>query len=90
MSLPAQIGRNVKRLRLEAGWSQEKLSAESGISTVYISQLEAGQRNTTIQTLQSIASALKIKVADLLSEAAQEARRGLPRGRGAGRKAPRD
>lgn len=38
------IGENIRRLRLEAGWTQEELARISGISEKYISAIERGVR----------------------------------------------
>jgi hypothetical protein len=42
------VGRNVRRLRLERGLTQEQYAVRSGFSQQYISGLEQGQRNPTV------------------------------------------
>lgn len=43
------VGRNVKRLRLAAGFAE--LAERMGVSRAYVSGLEQGQRNPTVVTL---------------------------------------
>ncbi len=52
------VGRNVRKVRLEAGLTQEQLAARSGFGQQYISDLERGLRNPTIVSLYEIAQAL--------------------------------
>lgn len=58
MDMRKLVGRNVRRLRQQAGMTQEELSAKSGFGQQYISDLELGRRNPTILSLYEIAQAL--------------------------------
>jgi len=58
MDMRRLVGRNVRKLRQEAGLTQEQLSARSGFGQQYISDLERGRRNPTIVSLYEIAQAL--------------------------------
>lgn len=60
------VGRNVRRIRLRTGLTQEKLAEISGFSQQYISGLEQGNRNPTVVTVYEIASALGVNYLDLL------------------------
>ena len=66
MDLCKKVGQNIRKRRLEKGFSQEELAFESGLHRTYISSLERGKRNATIVVLGQIAEALKIKPALLL------------------------
>jgi len=69
------LGRNVRRLRKEHGWSQERLAAEAGeIRQALISQMETGQANPTFDTLEYVAAALGVRVYDLLRPDLRQAR----------------
>jgi transcriptional regulator with XRE-family HTH domain len=60
--------RNVRRLRLAKGWSQEQLAIEAGdLRQALISDLENGRGNQRLGTLEKVAAALGVKVADLLT-----------------------
>jgi DNA-binding XRE family transcriptional regulator len=56
----AQLGRNVRRLRIAAGLTQTALAKRSGMDRSYVSGLEAGQRNPTALTLQRLAKVLRV------------------------------
>ena len=45
------LGKNLNRLRMGSGLTQEKLAEKAEISLRYVQQLEAGQRNPSIPTL---------------------------------------
>jgi len=69
------VGRNVRRLRLEAGLTQEALSDRCDFDQRYISQLERGLRNPTVLSLHEIAQALDTTPVALITpdpEAAKE------------------
>jgi len=59
------FGRRVRQLRKKRNWSQEKLAEMSGMHWTYIGQVERGERNLTLQSIQSIARALRMKIANL-------------------------
>src|SRR5215210_3112478 len=63
------VGREVKRLREERGWSQARLAVEAEMSVSGVSMIENGQRNLTTTTLAKLASALGVEVADLFPKA---------------------
>ena len=60
------FGGNVRKLRLERGWSQEELSARSDLSQTYVSQLESAQRAVTIDIIDQLARALGVPPDQLL------------------------
>lgn len=66
MDIRTLVGRNVRRARIEKGLTQEELAARAGTSQFYISSLEAGRRNPTIETLDELAQALGVRPIDLL------------------------
>jgi transcriptional regulator with XRE-family HTH domain len=69
------VGRNVKRLRIEAGLSQAALAERMGVDRAYVSGLELGQRNPTIVTLWHIAMALGVKLRLFFEDTEQPRRR---------------
>jgi transcriptional regulator with XRE-family HTH domain len=50
----------LRYFRLEAGLSQEQLARQSGIDRTYISGVERGVRNITLDSLETIVLALGI------------------------------
>lgn len=68
MDIQRQVGRNLKRIRKEKGWSQEELAFESGIHRTYISGIERGARNPTIVILARLAETLRVSVDQLVKD----------------------
>ena len=66
-SLRAVVANNMKTARLRAGLSQEELAEICGYHRTYISSIEREERNITLDTLQAIATALKVEPVSLLS-----------------------
>jgi transcriptional regulator with XRE-family HTH domain len=61
------VGRDVRRLRIEAGLTQAALAERMGVDRAYVSGLELGQRNPTVVTLWHIAQALGVRVGPFFS-----------------------
>ena len=68
MRLAEIFGRNVRKARLEKGWSQEHLAFEAELQRTYISEVETGKRNPTLDVVEAIARVLEVKATDLLVE----------------------
>lgn len=66
MDIRKQVGANLQRYRRLKGWSQEQLAFETGLHRTYISGIERGVRNPTIQIIQDIADSLGIPAAKML------------------------
>jgi transcriptional regulator with XRE-family HTH domain len=60
------FGENFRATRLKAGLSQTDVVALSGIKQQTISQIEAGQHNLTLKTMDKLAKAVDRDVAYLL------------------------
>lgn len=60
-----QLGMRIKYLRTQRKWSQEDLSLESNVNKNYISDLENGRRNPSLDILERIADALSITLEEL-------------------------
>ena len=60
------LGRNVRRLRLERGLSQETLAFDAEIDRTYISQIERGVINPSLLILYRVGRALQTDVVTLL------------------------
>jgi len=67
MDVRKRLAANLRRLREEAGLSQEKFGLEHGIDRTYISGIERGTRNPTVTVVQRLAEALGVDVAVLLA-----------------------
>ncbi|MBR2139397.1 MAG: helix-turn-helix transcriptional regulator [Phascolarctobacterium sp.] len=61
-----KIGLNVLNHRRMKGWTQEDLSAKSGVSRSRISDIERGRQTPKLDTIMMIAKALEIDYVELL------------------------
>ena len=66
MDMRRLVGRNVRRIRLEKGLTQEQFADVSGFSQQCISGLESGKRNPTVVTLHELAQALGVSPVELI------------------------
>lgn len=60
-----QLGMRIKFLRKERKWSQEDLALEADVNKNYISDLENGRRNPSLEILEKIAIAFNISLSEL-------------------------
>lgn len=58
----------IKKLRKAKGWTQTRLSKESGVSQTYISELEAGKSCPSLPVVIKLATALNVKMVDLIED----------------------
>ena len=61
-----RLGSNLKRLRLEKGWSQEDFADRAGIHRTYVSDIERAARNPTITIVEKLAKPLRVSASILL------------------------
>lgn len=62
------LGEQLRAARLEAGWSQEKLAEEAGISRNYVSLLELNRKSPTLDVLLAVCGALGVSAAGIVAE----------------------
>jgi transcriptional regulator with XRE-family HTH domain len=67
MDVGRRIGANIKRLREAQGLSQEELADRAGLHRTYVSQLERAVKNATFLSLDKIARALGVPLAELVA-----------------------
>lgn len=63
--IKVRFGKAVRRRRRELDISQEELAERSGLHRTYISSVERGERNPTLESIEQFAKALDIKVSEL-------------------------
>ncbi|RAK18874.1 helix-turn-helix protein [Anoxybacillus vitaminiphilus] len=64
-NLPKLIGERIRNFRKEKGLSQEELAHKANLHTTYIGQLERGEKNATLESVEKVANALEISLEDL-------------------------
>ena len=60
---------NIRRYRIEKGFSQEQLAQKAGVTYSTLTKLEMGvNKNPTVGTLQKVATALGVTLDDLMKQ----------------------
>lgn len=80
----ALVAWNLRRLRTERGLSQERLAADTGVDRAYVSELERGLGNASVDLLDRLAEVLKVPLSDFFVEPTEGQAR--PKPLAAGRK----
>lgn len=62
------IGKRIRNYRNNLGLSQEKLAELSGCHPTYIGQIERGEKNATLESIEKISSALDIPLSKLFEK----------------------
>lgn len=76
------IARNIRAIRLSKRISQEVLALEAEIDRSYVSGLERGLENPTVDMLDKLAEALAVKTIEFFAETVVTPKpKALPRGR---------
>lgn len=60
------VGKRIRQLRAERGYSQESFAIACGLDRTYIGGIERGERNLGLKNLFRIAHALEVPPSDLL------------------------
>ena len=60
------FGKNVKKFRIQKGWSQEHLAQKAGLHRTYIGSIERSERNVSLLNIERIAKALNVEICELL------------------------
>lgn len=66
MDIRKQFGKRVKQLRQENELSQEVLAHLAELDRTYIPSIEKGVRNVSLEVIQKLSKAFKIKISELL------------------------
>jgi transcriptional regulator with XRE-family HTH domain len=67
-SLIVRFGRTVRKLRAEAGYSQESFADVVGVHRTYMGMIERGRGNPTLDMIAKIARGLDLNVAQLFAK----------------------
>ncbi len=66
MDIRKQFGKRVKQLRQENELSQEALAHLAELDRTYIPSIEKGERNVSLEVIQKLSKAFKIKISELI------------------------
>src|SRR5712671_164406 len=67
MKAGALVARNIRRLRVARGLSQEMLAVDAGIDRTYVSRLERGLENPSVAVLEKLARALSSNIEEFFT-----------------------
>ena len=63
----ARFGSVVRSQRQSAGLSQEELAHRSGLHRTYVTDVERGARNPSLNSIKKLSDALRVSLSDLFS-----------------------
>lgn len=66
MDAGVTFGKVLRRLRTEAGYTQEQFGFEADLRRSYVSILELGQQQPSLTTILKVAKALRFPAQDLI------------------------
>ncbi len=72
------IGQRIRNYRTEKGLSQEKLAEMSGCHPTYIGQVERGEKNATLESIEKISSAMNVPLSKLFEKLGEDTGESIP------------
>lgn len=63
-----RFAKNLRKIRVAKGLSQERLAEHAGLHRTYIGSVERGERNITIDNMERLATALGCSLQELIEE----------------------
>jgi transcriptional regulator with XRE-family HTH domain len=67
MNTKQMIGARIKQIRNRKGLTQDQLAEKMEISPKYLSSIERGRENPTLDTLIKLSDSLDVKISDIFS-----------------------
>ncbi len=77
INLETRMGQKIRDLRQQYRMTQEGLAEELGVHPSYVGQLERGERQASLQTLQKLAHAFSLPPDELIREEEEQDKEGL-------------
>ena len=62
------VGQRIRSYRLQLGFSQKKVAELSGCHPTYIGQVERGEKNATLESIEKIAAAIEVPLSKLFDK----------------------
>jgi len=66
--LTIKLGAKIRKLRTSRHYSQEQLAGLAGINAKYLSEVERGKRNLSVELLVALANVLEVSPAEILAD----------------------
>jgi transcriptional regulator with XRE-family HTH domain len=67
MSLKQKVGVRIRQLRKEISYSQEALANKANVDRTYVTDVENGRRNVSLEILERLIIALEISASDFFN-----------------------
>ena len=67
MDIKLRVGQRIKELRKRLELSQEALANEAEVDRTYMTDVENGRRNISVEVLERIVSALKVSYSEFFN-----------------------
>ena len=67
MDINLKVGQRIKVLRKEIGLSQEALALKAEVDRTYVTDVENGRRNVSVEILERLIKALEVSFADFFN-----------------------
>lgn len=66
-SIAKDVGQRIRKRRQELGYTQELTAEKADLHPTYIGQIERGEKNITIESLEKICAALEYPMSELFN-----------------------
>jgi transcriptional regulator with XRE-family HTH domain len=67
MDIKQKVGQRIRELRKELNLSQEALAYKAEVDRTYMTDVENGRRNVSIEILEKIVAALKVSFSEFFN-----------------------
>ncbi len=67
MDIKLKVGQRIKQLRKELELSQEALSLKADVDRTYVTDVENGRRNVSLEILERLIKALNVSIAEFFN-----------------------
>ena len=67
MDIKLKVGQRIKELRKKLGLSQEGLANEAEVDRTYVTDVENGRRNVSVEILEKLVKALKVSFTEFFN-----------------------
>lgn len=72
------FGWNLRKLRIERGWSQQTVALNAGVDPAYVGRIERGKENLTISMMEKLALQFSVSLEMLFREIPEDEEPPLP------------
>jgi transcriptional regulator with XRE-family HTH domain len=72
-NLQRSLGRRIRELRSDQGWTQEQFAEFCGLHRTYMGHVERGEKNVSLSTVLRVANALGVRISALFGRGKEPA-----------------